>query len=124
MREAIRRVLDRTERSLPKLAVWFVVLCCIGALFTKWRYGRPAATPVHYLLAIILFAGLMPVLGPKLEEYVVSRVRKLGVGGFKVELFQKQVARSRLEGELPTGALLPLMADELGGPGMYWYERL
>lgn len=117
------RLLSLLGGFLPKLVIWLTVILSITALITKWRCGRPAGTPVHYLLAIILFAGLLPILGPKVEQYVFSKLSKINVGGFKLELFSPQTALSRLKQDFP-GDALRTPTGRLSGPSRYQYERL
>lgn len=116
------KVLKSVDRWLLRSLVWLVVLCSIAALFTKWRYGKPSGTPVHYLLGLILLAGFLPMIVPKLDEYVLSRLSKLDVGGLKLELVSTATYYRPKTGITMDGLHPP--SGRLAGEHLYLYERL
>jgi len=119
----LRRFLQWLYSTLPEVVIWLIVIFSVIALITKWRYGRPSATPVHYLLVLILFVGLLPVLGPKLENLIVSKIRDIGIGTLKIKLLHKEASLSQLKKDFSDDALRP-PTGKLSGRNLYDYERM
>ena len=123
-----------------RLTAWAVILATLGAIVSKAIYGKPAATPVHYLLALALIAAILAVLS---SPEVLSRLRKLGFKGFEIELLAEtesllktplykefnltaQYSSSGPVAPPPTEdypANSPFPVGKLKGPERYQYER-
>lgn len=122
-----------------RLTVWAVILSTLGAIVSKAMYGKPAGTPLHYLLGLALIAAILTVLS---SPEVLSRLRKLGFKGFEIELlaetetllktplykeydatvrYSSSSAPAPQTEEYPANSPFPV--GRLKGPQRYQYER-
>jgi len=139
-------VVPRLQRSLDesgwelmafRTGMWGVAACSFVGIFTKARWGQPASVPIYHLLILTTAATLLAVLVPKVEPYVLSKLRKISVGGVELELgadVMTAIEWLKYEEVPPRGpesdsaysypADRPFPVAELTGPQRYQYEKL
>jgi tetratricopeptide (TPR) repeat protein len=136
---------DERELALFRVCMWAVVVSTFGGLVTNTIRKKPLDFPVHYFLGLAIIAALLATFAPNLGAYAASRLRKLKLGGFEVELSEDvSLARQYLinEGFRPLGVVAegvpafevesrdeaasdsPFSLQKLSGPERYQYEKL
>lgn len=119
--------------------MWAVVFCSFGAVATKAVLGKPSSVPLHYFLILVLVAAFLATFAPTLGEYASSRLHKVKLGSFELEL-REAAGEARLHLKFPyvpawdrtifaqvSNSLPsdnPFPSRKLAAPEIYEYDRL
>jgi tetratricopeptide (TPR) repeat protein len=130
------------ELAVFRIGMWFVAGGSLAGIVTKAVWGKPRSASILQLLMLATVALLLASLLPKLGLYLLSKLRKVSLGGVELELVanfgtanewlknaaQELPATDVEPGEprsaAPSPADRPFAPRRLTPPQAYQYEKL